>query len=157
MQERTGNNPTPGVRNSCSFHPGPLRRRWWEKGQRKADRMAAERASPSLFGRSNTPRLRANSGCRELKMVRSLSHWTKTLSFPARISPNKQSKENLMNLHNPNSPTVTPTPSNNSLSQPCTKHNEINNMKNCNSSLTEVSRTSPPLCTVLRSCNLLRY
>lgn len=72
------------------------------------------------------------------KMVRSLSHWTKTLSFPARISPNKQSKENVMNLH-PSSPTVTPTPSNNSLSPPCNKHNEINNMKNNNSSLTEVS------------------
>lgn len=43
-----------------------------------------------------------------------------------------------MNLH-PSSPTVTPTPSNNSLSPPCNKHNEINNMKNNNSSLTEVS------------------
>lgn len=74
-------------------------------------------------------------------MVRSLSHWTKTLSFPARISPNKQSKENVMNLH-PTSPTVTPTPSNNSLNQPCQKNNEINSMMNNNSSLTDVNKVS---------------
>lgn len=65
-------------------------------------------------------------------MVRSLAHWTKTLSFPARISPNKSSKESVLNVHHhPISPTVTPTPSNNSLSQPaCIKNNEINNMMN---------------------------
>ncbi|RZC35884.1 hypothetical protein BDFB_004928 [Asbolus verrucosus] len=68
-------------------------------------------------------------------MVRSLVQWTKTLSFPARISPNKSSKESV--ISNPGSPTITPTPSNNSLSPPCNK-NEINNMKN--NSLNEVNQ-----------------
>lgn len=62
-------------------------------------------------------------------MVRSLTNWTKTLSFPARISPNKQSKESVINVH-PVSPTVTPTLSNNSLSTPCKNYNEINNIMN---------------------------
>ncbi|KAJ8959277.1 hypothetical protein NQ317_005813 [Molorchus minor] len=68
-------------------------------------------------------------------MVRSLAQWTKTLSFPARISPNKSSKESV-NIHQV-SPTITPTLSNNSLS----KHNEINNMMNNNhSSMNEVNQ-----------------
>lgn len=36
-------------------------------------------------------------------MVRSLTQWTKTLSFPARISPNRGSKECVVNV-NPGSP-----------------------------------------------------
>lgn len=39
------------------------------------------------------------------KMVRSLSQWTKTLSFPARISPNRNSKECNVNVH-----PITPPP-----------------------------------------------
>lgn len=66
-------------------------------------------------------------------MVRSLVQWTKTLSFPARISPNKSSKESVI------SPTLTPTPSNNSLSSPCSK-NEFNIMKN--NSMNEVNKVS---------------
>lgn len=38
-------------------------------------------------------------------MVRSLSQWTKTLSFPARISPNRNSKECNVNVH-----PITPPP-----------------------------------------------
>lgn len=68
-------------------------------------------------------------------MVRSLTQWTKTLSFPARISPNKSSKESV-NIHQV-SPTVTPTLSNSSLS----KNNDINMMNNHNS-LTEVNQVS---------------
>lgn len=62
-------------------------------------------------------------------MVRSLAQWTKTLSFPARISPNKSSKDNIAS-----SPTVTPTPSTNSLSPHSTiqKNNEINVIMNNN-------------------------
>lgn len=59
-------------------------------------------------------------------MVRSLAQWTKTLSFPARISPHK-AKEAA-------SPLATPTPSNQSLSDTM-----MNN--NC-ASLTEVSPVS---------------
>lgn len=39
------------------------------------------------------------------EMVRSLSQWTKTLSFPARISPNRNSKECNVNVH-----PITPPP-----------------------------------------------
>ncbi|RVE45393.1 hypothetical protein evm_009965 [Chilo suppressalis] len=46
-------------------------------------------------------------------MVRSLSQWTKTLSFPARLSPNRTSKESV----SPSSPGVSPTPSASSLPQ----------------------------------------
>lgn len=38
-------------------------------------------------------------------MVRSLSQWTKTLSFPSRISPNRNTKECAVNVH-----PITPTP-----------------------------------------------
>lgn len=31
-------------------------------------------------------------------MVRSLSQWTKTLSFPSRLSPNRTSKESVINM-----------------------------------------------------------
>lgn len=48
-------------------------------------------------------------------MVRSLSQWTKTLSFPSRLSPNRTSKE-LANVQ-PSSPGVSPTPSASSLPQ----------------------------------------
>lgn len=50
-----------------------------------------------------------------VKMVRSLSQWTKTLSFPARLSPNRTSKESVGN--GPSSPGVSPTPSASSLPQ----------------------------------------
>lgn len=51
-------------------------------------------------------------------MVRSLSQWTKTLSFPARISPNRNSKECNVNVHpitppalpRKNNQTPSPTP-----------------------------------------------
>ncbi|KPJ09975.1 hypothetical protein RR48_05838 [Papilio machaon] len=49
-------------------------------------------------------------------MVRSLSQWTKTLSFPARLSPNRTSKESVVNVQ-PASPGVSPTPSASSLPQ----------------------------------------
>ncbi|OWR45507.1 putative tnf receptor associated factor [Danaus plexippus plexippus] len=49
-------------------------------------------------------------------MVRSLSQWTKTLSFPARLSPNRTSKESMVNV-TPGSPGVSPTPSASSLPQ----------------------------------------
>lgn len=73
-------------------------------------------------------------------MVRSLAQWTKTLSFPARISPNNKSSKESVNISQ-GSPTVTPTPSNNSLGPVC-KNNEINNMMSMNncSSLTEVNQ-----------------
>lgn len=51
-----------------------------------------------------------------IKMVRSLSQWTKTLSFPARLSPNRTSKESVVNVQ-PGSPGVSPTPSASSLPQ----------------------------------------
>lgn len=41
-------------------------------------------------------------------MVRSLSQWTKTLSFPARISPNRNSKECNVNVHPITLPPPTP-------------------------------------------------
>lgn len=49
-------------------------------------------------------------------MVRSLSQWTKTLSFPSRLSPNRTSKESVVNVQ-PGSPGVSPTPSASSLPQ----------------------------------------
>lgn len=74
-------------------------------------------------------------------MVRSLTQWTKTLSFPARISPNKTSKDSI-NIHQI-SPTITPTISNNSLSKSNDKNNDINNMMNSNhNSLNEVNKVS---------------
>lgn len=75
-------------------------------------------------------------------MVRSLTQWTKTLSFPARISPNKTSKDSV-NIHQI-SPTITPTLSNNSLIKTNEK-NDINNMMHTNSnhnSLNEVNQVS---------------
>lgn len=47
-------------------------------------------------------------------MVRSLSQWTKTLSFPSRISPNRNSKDCSVNVH-----PVTPPPA-----PPRNKHNQ---------------------------------
>lgn len=72
-----------------------------------------------------------------VKMVRSLSQWTKTLSFPARISPNKHQKESVINVH-PVITTVTPSPSNSSLSQPCHENNKINSLMN-SSPISEVN------------------
>lgn len=76
-------------------------------------------------------------------MVRSLTQWTKTLSFPARISPNKNSKDSV-NIHQI-SPVLTPTISNNSLTKNTDKNNDINNRMNTNSnhnSLNEVNQVS---------------
>lgn len=76
-------------------------------------------------------------------MVRSLTQWTKTLSFPARISPNKNSKDSV-NIHQI-SPALTPTISNNSLTKNNEKNNDINNRMNTNSnhnSLNEVNQVS---------------
>lgn len=56
------------------------------------------------------------SECATATMVRSLSQWTKTLSFPARLSPNRTSKESVVNVQ-PGSPGVSPTPSASSLPQ----------------------------------------
>ncbi|KAI8434655.1 hypothetical protein MSG28_003188 [Choristoneura fumiferana] len=72
-------------------------------------------------------------------MVRSLSQWTKTLSFPSRLSPNRTSKESVVNVQ-PASPGVSPTPSASSLPQgsdktisPITEISQIlqNNDGNC--------------------------
>lgn len=41
-------------------------------------------------------------------MVRSLSQWTKTLSFPARISPNRNSKDCNVNVHPISQPPALP-------------------------------------------------
>lgn len=74
-------------------------------------------------------------------MVRSLTQWTKTLSFPARISPNKSSKDSV-NIHQI-SPALTPTLSNNSLTKNNEKNTDINNMMNSNhNSLNEVNQVS---------------
>lgn len=50
-------------------------------------------------------------------MVRSLSQWTKTLSFPARISPNRNSKECNINVHPITPPPAPPRNKNNSQQQ----------------------------------------
>lgn len=61
-------------------------------------------------------------------MVRSLAQWTKTLSFPARISPNKTQKESVVNVMPVIHTTVTPSPSNSNISQQ--DNNKINSMMN---------------------------
>lgn len=84
-------------------------------------------------------------------MVRSLTQWTKTLSFPARISPNKNSKDSV-NIHQI-SPALTPTLSNNSLTKNNEKNTDINNMMNSNSnhnSLNEVNQVSVSLVFISR-------
>lgn len=50
-------------------------------------------------------------------MVRSLSQWTKTLSFPARISPNRNSKECSINVHPITPPPAPPRNKNSSQQQ----------------------------------------
>lgn len=93
-------------------------------------------------------------------MVRSLAQWTKTLSFPARISPNKTTTNNkecsLINVHQitpPVNPNVR-TSNNNmcsdspprSISPVCSDMNKINSMKNSqtniSSTMSEVSQVS---------------
>lgn len=89
-------------------------------------------------------------------MVRSLTQWTKTLSFPARISPNKSSKDSV-NIHQI-SPALTPTLSNNSLSKTNEKNTDINNLMNSNSkhnSLNEVNQVSVFLVFILRKFRYL--
>lgn len=51
-------------------------------------------------------------------MVRSLSQWTKTLSFPARISPNRNSKECNVNVHPITPPPIAPRNKNSQSSSP---------------------------------------
>lgn len=70
-------------------------------------------------------------------MVRSLATWTKTLSFPARISPNNNKHKDI--IVDVNSPTVTPTLSNNSL----TKNNIINNNNNTTEYVNNIMNSSP--------------
>ncbi|CAG9771399.1 unnamed protein product [Ceutorhynchus assimilis] len=70
-------------------------------------------------------------------MVRSLTQWTKTLSFPTRLSPNNKSAKEV-------SPTVTPSLSNNSLTASTVNNNKennntMNNNNNC-SSMTEINQ-----------------
>ena len=108
----------------------------WEKGHRKADWVQEETELKTVRLVDAHGEVATVCDTSVPKMVRSLVQWTKTLSFPARISPNKSSKESV--LSSPGSPTITPTPSNMSLSPPC--KNEINNMKN--SSLNEVNQVS---------------
>lgn len=73
-------------------------------------------------------------------MVRSLATWTKTLSFPARISPNNNKHKDIIDV---NSPTVTPTLSNNSLTKNNINNNTeyVNNIMNC-SPISDVSKVS---------------
>lgn len=85
-------------------------------------------------------------------MVRSLAQWTKTLSFPARISPNKHQKESVINVH-PVITNVTPSPSNSSLSQPCQENNKINSLMN-SSPVSEVGRKNIYNCLIW--CNITK-
>lgn len=51
-----------------------------------------------------------------LKMVRGLSQWTKTLSFPARVSPQRPAKESKVFHVSPSaSPTSPPSPINDTM------------------------------------------
>jgi hypothetical protein len=52
------------------------------------------------------------------KMVRSLSQWTKTLSFPARISPNRHTKDCNVNVHPITPPPAPPRKNQSSPSPP---------------------------------------
>lgn len=85
-------------------------------------------------------------------MVRSLATWTKTLSFPARISPNNKHKDNnsvvVIDVNHTISPTVTPTLSNNSLTKNSNNNYSnnnnteyVNNIMNC-SPISDVSKVS---------------
>lgn len=89
-------------------------------------------------------------------MVRSLATWTKTLSFPARISPNKHPKDNIIDVNHSISPTVTPTLSNNSLSKSHNNNNTeyVNNIMN-NSPIPEMTKVS--CCSFLIANLLTKY
>jgi hypothetical protein len=67
------------------------------------------------------------------KMVRSLSQWTKTLSFPARISPNRHSKDCSVNVH-----PITPT----TLQPPPTPPRKSNSNSSSSSSSSSPSPTT---------------
>lgn len=93
-------------------------------------------------------KINKNCGCikqsalkKSITMVRSLAQWTKTLSFPARISPNKNQKESVVNVLPVINTTVTPTQSNSSISQPCQENNKINSMMN-SSPISEINQVS---------------
>nr|XP_014103140.1 TNF receptor-associated factor 4 isoform X1 [Bactrocera oleae] len=68
-------------------------------------------------------------------MVRSLAQWTKTLSFPSRLSPNRNSKD-CTNL-NTTSPAPPPTPPRNK-----TTNTTNNNNNNCSTSRSSTSTVS---------------
>lgn len=73
-----------------------------------------------------------------IKMVRSLAQWTKSLSFPSRLSPNRNSKDcSGVNIHQVNPPPTPPrnNKSNNS-SSPSPSHNNNNN----NVPITEINQ-----------------
>ena len=113
--------------NSC--FPTAVGRRSTENARAAPE--SSRIAVSAVLPRDESRHERAHGGSprkcvRASAMVRSLAHWTKTLSFPARISPNKASKESVVQVCAGGSPTVTPTPSNNSLA----KNNEINAMMN---------------------------
>lgn len=62
-------------------------------------------------------------------MVRSLAQWTKSLSFPSRLSPNRNSKDcSGVNIHQVNPPPPTPPRNNKShnSSSPSPSHNNNN-------------------------------
>lgn len=60
------------------------------------------------------------------KMVRSLSQWTKTLSFPSRLSPNRSSKESVINMQPAAGFGASPTPSSGSIPrQSCSPDQKI--------------------------------
>lgn len=48
-------------------------------------------------------------------MVRGLSQWTRTLSFPARVSPQKPTKESKFHVSPSASPTSPPSPINDNI------------------------------------------
>lgn len=65
-------------------------------------------------------------------MVRSLAQWTKSLSFPSRLSPNRSSKDcSGVNIHQVNPPPPTPPrnskSSSTNSSSPSPTHNNNNN------------------------------
>lgn len=68
-------------------------------------------------------------------MVRSLSQWTKTLSFPSRISPNRNSKDCNVNVHPVTPPPAPPRKNNNQQTPPTAQLPPIPNVP-----ITEISQ-----------------
>lgn len=59
-------------------------------------------------------------------MVRGLSQWTKTLSFPARVSPQKPSKESKFHVSPSISPILPPSPINDNMDKTPIIIDEVN-------------------------------